>query len=195
MSTYKEIKTTAHRYDIAKLILKDYPGYVPLTCGAYAQIYVKTGTKKILKLAWNDYSYSAYIKYVIANQDNPWLPKITDVKVYKGRTGGIKFMVTVVEMERLKPVTMNTCTMLSELVRRYVAQSYWFHNDMKVAEEEDAKVIKDTLRDRDLWESLLKVTAVLRKMHKRFGWDLHPGNVMLRGMQRQIVITDPLCDR
>lgn len=177
MSTYKEIKTTQSQDAVRRLIFKSHRGYRKIACGCFGSVYAKRGSKTIIKIAYDDSAYLKFIKYVITNQPNPWLPKVKDVKVYKTDDGD----VICVKMERLKPVPFGGYPALSDRIRSYVEGNL-----------DNAEIIKSQLTAR-LWKFLNEAKKALQSLvvFDNCEWDLHNENLMRRG--KQFVIIDPLC--
>lgn len=145
-------------------------GYFRIGSGAFATAYAKDD--HVIKVAKNDVGYDTWLSIVLANQDNPFMPKIYDVKrfadVKVDRNSEFKYDVTVVSMERLHKD-------YSEFGRQNVGERLSWS--------------RKSYQPKDVHEKQL--VAILNKLEKERGrLDIGSSNVLFRG--KQPVFTDPV---
>lgn len=170
-----------------------------LDSGAFGSVYTYRGSqhrRRVVKAIIlqtkdaDDDGYLAYFKQVILKQqDNPFVPRIYNVEVYKVTDElGSEHLVYFIEMERLRRAKAPTLKRLLKKVFPY--------ND-------GGRGQFDPVLD---YDDLIEAVAASRNKHfrrlsrhllrliDRFENDLHLGNVMLRrkGRGHQLVITDPI---
>jgi hypothetical protein len=146
-------------------------------CGSFAEVFYHPNYKdRVIKVAFNDKAYYAYIKHVVKHQDNPFFPKIYGVTRY----GSGSTWYLVVEMEKLVKREKQANTIVDMLCE--LADLSWA-NDKPVMPTASPEVTKH----------LRTVQKVLTPLFKKHGNDLGCTNVMFRPKGKQAVITDPVC--
>lgn len=156
-------------------------GYKIIGNGLYAEVWAKDNDDShVIKVARDDVGYDEYLSYVLANQENPYFPRVFDVKRFKGVknvwSGGD---ITVVSMERLTKGGKKAKKQLSKRLHRGAKDATWYTEEQKKA----ARAMFKTKHEKQLLE-------VMTALSKTRGWlDLHDGNIMHRG--NQLVVIDP----
>lgn len=170
-------KTAGRNTKLSKFTayLENY-GFELLGSGSFGRVYQKDGYPWAFKIFHEDAAYLKFIKYVIANQDNPHLPKI------KGGLMKINDDTYVIRMEKLDHI--------------------WGIG--KIADAQNSKRLYDTMikhrmyfKDilNDVWiaqqfPQMMKVFRDLVTMG--YDFDIGSGNVMRRGST--VVLVDPIFD-
>ena len=145
-------------------------GWEPAGTGSYAKVYAKGN--RVIKIAIGDDAYDCFLSYVLANQNNPYLPKIYKVERFIANHGST---YTVVEMEKLSPIYQSrNRNQIREVTQM---EEDFFYTHKYVWKKSKAYAF---------------VAALMDYLREYVGHrpDLHTGNVMMRG--NQLVITDPL---
>lgn len=153
-------------------------GYRVIGSGLFATVWGKKGDNShVIKVAVDDPGYEEYLQYVLANQENPYFPRVFDVKRFEDvRTSWGKNNLTVVSMELLQAGQRKTKQAFGLQITRAL-NPY----DAKLAERAKAKF--KTKHEKQL-------LAVMNRMRESRSWlDLHDGNIMYR--DKQLVIIDP----
>lgn len=167
--------------------------------GAFGSVYVYRGSQnrkrvvKVVDLAIDyadDDGYLTYFKQIILKQqDNPFVPRIYNVEVYKVTDKlGSEHLVYFIEMERLRRAKAPTLKRLLKKVFPY--------NDGGRGQFDPVldyhDLIKAVVASRN--KHFRRLSRHLLRLIDRFENDLHLGNVMLRrkGRGHQLVITDPI---
>jgi DNA topoisomerase IB len=164
--------------------------------GLYAEVYQHPQYKKVVvKVGEENKRILNYIAFAVRNQNNPYVPKVYDIRRFRSRTSEtysphnyfVLFLERLREYERLSNNTKR------RILYQHVPPSLSVWQDMHKAEDFFMDVSMRDLRE-DLRElptvrsqQLLKVLDYLHKSHSI---DLHDANIMLRG-KSQIVFTDP----
>lgn len=148
--------------------LKQY-GWNILGAGSYARVYANPTKDYILKIFVNDPGYQTWLKFMIENQHNKFIPKIKGkpVSVFQDK-------MFAVRMEKLKPhKSIKALKLFNEDYEQ------WFVNPASVKIQD-----KDIL---DIFKFLKKVQG----KHKFAVTDIHHENIMERS-DGQLVLIDPL---
>lgn len=154
--------------------------------GAYARVFQKDGV--VLKVAVDDPAYDKYLAYVLAHQDNPYFPKVYDVKRYEG----VHYMPPVAdELAWFKPLGSNVTTVMMEQLGKSKGKARKFSE--KAADAARPWTNEHIKADNPHEQELFDVLYALRNDRRGYavGLDLHAGNILLRG--NQPVVTDPVC--
>lgn len=154
---------------LAKRLRED--GYKKVGSGAFAEVWAKGDVA--IKVALDDEGYDLWLEECLKNQDNPYFPKIFDVKrfskVKKVRTHSYTWNATVVSMERLE-----------QKEEKYQAEQL----GTKYGWARSRKIKTKDKHERELFKALDRVESSR-------GWlDIHSENILFRGDQP--VITDPV---
>lgn len=163
--------------------------------GLYSQVFAKPGGKYVYKLfTVKDTGYLEYLKYAMANQYNPHVPRIfgKPIKIEmpgnRDHTHGQQFLI--VKLERLKEYYNGNPTPDINVIMDVMD---WLHDSktkktMSRKQHDLAQSVKKNYPD------LFKILEWLYELQRATGKnpDLHTGNVMLRG--NTVVITDPLTE-
>lgn len=80
-------------------LMADY-GWEPVGRGFHAHVYDHHNKNYVIKVFANDPLTKRWLKFVAANQKNPYLPKL------RGRPVKVGDKINAVRMERLKPLTL-----------------------------------------------------------------------------------------
>ena len=192
-------------------------GWKRIGAGSYGVVYEKQGLNYVIKVYNNDRSYSAYLDFILENQNDPHLPKIRKVFVpYGSVSDGPDY--GAIAIEKLKPVT-NTHWRFSLVYRLKHAMEDIRVNNLsfeefleKVHEKTKNNLLeiiqysnntiryKKQLRRLDyfiesnlpLLKSFYKLKKFLEEMNLTVYFDLHEGNFMIRPSTGEIIITDPI---
>lgn len=171
---------TAHRYENLKKFtefLADY-GFKLVGKGSFGAVYEKPGYPWLFKLFTDDTPYEKYIRWVIAHQNNPHVPKI------KGGLIKINDKTFVVRMEKLKPFNF-----MSSNLNLSTLSNILFNNDFNELSSNQKAWIKS--RFPQLPEVINAIEKIIASDYG-IDVDIHSDNIMLRGDVP--VITDPLYD-
>ena len=148
--------------------------------GVSSNVFVKNGYA--LKVSVNDYGYDAFVEQALNRQDNPFFPRIYEVKRYlaKLNAGSARTEhVTLVLMEELKLNAKSATT----------DGTIWEGRGMLAH-----KMNMDRAALAALSLEELDTAVALGKLFQKFGVsDLHQDNIMYRGTQP--VIIDPVIYR
>lgn len=140
--------------------------------------YVKQHPKRkneVIKLATNDRAYCLYLRIVLANQNNPFFPKVYEAYKLEGEN------TVMVRMEKLdsmrREMWLSDTNPKKKLLRN-------IQNQLRYSFCPTVKPYTSRFH--------MQAVAAINNMcdEHNIGVDLHGGNVMFRG--RQIVITDPV---
>lgn len=149
--------------------------------GANSDVFLKQikGQRVALKISVNDYGYDLFLERALKNQNNPFFPKILEVRRYLSsvqRKPYIPVRVTLVAMEALAD-SMETGEHASRLQRMAASMqgnSWWSGNLFQNVSGEE-----------------LQATRIVSELFAELGsQDLHSDNVMMRKCQP--VIIDPV---
>lgn len=161
-----------------RLIRARYPGvrHNRFTGGAYSEIFV--WRDQIIKYVRNDSAYMKYIIWAARHQNNPFVPKIFDLHIFK-------YNYAVVRMEKLDD--------LDDCPERCRTEYSAFRNCL-IWEYDHKKRLQEFLNrgQKRYWTDLRKKFKALCAMHCE---DVHEGNVMIRWVKKtpQLVLIDPVC--
>ena len=183
MAKIKAQQTTETADEFAKRLRK--MGYRCIGTGAFAAVYARPGDDVVIKIGlhgeedpWLHYAYA-----VKSSKQNPWLPKINKVGLFRKKdSDGYPEDYYVAEIERLKPITIGRKRSHREVLEGL--DSVW-----DIVERSSLKAMRLFGLDDNLIEAFRVITKVQDRTNS--SRDIHSGNVMLRG--DQFVITDPLC--
>lgn len=181
-------------------VLEPY-GFSSLGEGAFAHVYYHPNLDYVLKVFNRlDYGYLTFLRYAMANQGNPALPKIIGqpkkLSTDKKSDPELRALADwyFVRMERLEPLDISPASEFFGGMIQFVNKVV-----LRRTTSDDPKlmVTAETLKRIQTWEAgfpeLAQVMRDLEELTERggeFGFDLHEGNLMKRG--NQIVVTDPL---
>lgn len=172
----------------AKRLLKTYyealrkDGWVEIGSGGYALVFAKGGY--VIKVAMDSPNYEEYLSYVLANQDNPHVPKIVSVHRYDLKKGDFRpaesswdedrgKTAVVVKMEKLKFKGWEGSTRISGRLEKAAGQNPWDESEYQPLNKNE-EVLVD----------------ILRHVWHRKGSDLGGPNLLFRG--DTYVVTDPV---
>jgi len=142
--------------------------------GYYAGVFAKPDDPYVIKIYDNDPGYERYLKYIIANQTNPHVPKL------RGRPVRLGNSIRIVRMEKLIPNTTTEQEEIYKSIINYIADhgkhyQYALINQKNI-ENKFPKLLP-------LLDELAENKEIL---------DLGKQNIMFRG--NIPVITDPYAD-
>lgn len=172
----------------AKRLLKTYykalhkAGWNNIGEGAYAQVFAKGDY--VIKVAMDSPNYEEYLSYVLANQDNPHVPKIVSVHRYDLKKGDFRpaesswdedrgKTAVVVKMEKLKYKGWEAGEGVAGRLEKAAGYRRWDEKKYP-ALNKDEKVLVE----------------ILRQVWKGSGSDLGGPNLLFRG--NTYVVTDPV---
>lgn len=146
-------------------------GFKNLGQGSFGAVYEKPGYPWVFKVFNRDPAYLYFLKYAMAHQSNPHLPKIRGLIKIDDNT-------YVVRMEKLTQIPMGSEPANSLLKQIHMMDSYGDLSDKQV------EWIKNTLPGVHQFFMSFPLSG--------YEYDIHYENLMMRG--NTIVITDPLYD-
>ena len=153
-------------------------GYVLIGSGLYSAVYAQHGGTTVIKVGstihdpWLNWAESI----LRSEQDNPWLPDVKEVSVYRKTRKHTKAAFYVAHMERLCPISYDD-------QNKYYSHLSHIRNTCVYEDVSNVSVISEMFGD-----MVKLVKATLNQCDGRY--DFHFGNIMLRG--QQIVVTDPI---
>jgi hypothetical protein len=140
--------------------------------GAFATVFALPKEHSVIKIC-RDSAYLAYITAVLRFQTNPWFPRVYSAAVYYPPNDPWFF---VVEMERLRKG--------KEPELRAVVQ-------LLDSSLQDLLLIGAALHvPRARMRNLAQMRALLLKLYRKYGPDVHKGNIMFR--RNHPVVIDPI---
>ena len=155
-------------YDFLKQI-----GYKEKANGSFARVCMRRGSDLVYKVGKveSNAPYLAWVKVLSKAEPTKYEPKIHSLTYY----GKTHFVVCMEKLKSYEDAHNDGDTFVDQLDRYFTyGRKYKFPAGLKVA---IARLRKARLKGRG----------------KRWGWDFHVFNIMLRG--KQPVIIDPLFDR
>lgn len=172
----------------AKRLLNEYytdlkkDGWKNVGEGAYAQVFAKG--RYVIKVAMDSPNYEEYLSYVLANQDNPHVPKVVSVHRYNLKKGDFRPALdswdedrgktaVVVKMEKLEYKGWNATEGITSRIEALAGVSWQDPSNFDPATKEE-KVVVD----------------ILRRVWKGKHSDLGGHNLLFRG--NTYVVTDPV---
>ena len=160
-------------------------GYGYFGCGAFAEVYTNSQTKRAVKIGKKDDEYLVFAKAVFALEQrrksrNPYLPLIYNLTIHS-----TWYMVEMELLKRLKNSgRMQQANQLMDAIYKVVGDVGDDHCPRDIAEYV-------TRFDSNVWELAAIIGIVLKHQRRDIVLDVHKENVMLRGSQ--LVVTDPIC--
>lgn len=191
--------TVEHFQQISEFLAKY--GFKKLGGGSFVNVYTHPNMDYVLKVFHKlDYGYLAFLRYVLANQGNPTLPRIIGIpkKLNTNRGPGTTSHSIgewyFVRMEKLEPLDISIA---SDFFGGMVQFASRMAMNRVRTDDPNPKLAPGTLKRIRAWEAqhpdLAETIRGIRELipdSDKFGFDLHDENLMRRG--DQIVITDPL---
>lgn len=142
--------------------------------GYYAGVFAKPDDPYVIKVFDNDPGYEKYLKYVVANQTNPHVPKL------RGRPVRFDGSIRVVRMEKLIPITTPEQEEIYKSIVSYIAD---FNKNYQYA----------LINQKNIENKFPKLLPVLGELaENKEILDIGKQNIMFRG--NIPVITDPYAD-
>lgn len=191
----------------------------PIGSGAFAEVYEGKKPGTVIKHAVNDSSYFQFIQVALENQDNPFFPRIYNVKLYKVssidpktrrvRTDIREGRQMLVEMEKLIPLRNDKVRdVVSHLVDQLGFEKEPYPNNLKHADERtkeniqltrtlvfgtSTKEARNKLRERSQNPNFVEALDALENLFNRNMTDTTMDNWMIRPTMHgpQLVLTDP----
>ncbi len=167
-----DMSTTVHRdkaFNLATILASKY-GYKPVGKGAKATVFEKPGTNEVLKFFLQDSAYARWVKFCLANQGNPFIPKL------RGKIKTFQKPWYYIRMENLEPVYDDSANKLLSVI-----------GGMQM--ELDEYPLEDHMeRAKPPASYLWPIANIFNRNEKIL--DLHDGNIMKRS-NGQLVIVDP----
>jgi hypothetical protein len=167
-------------------------GVKKLGGGAYSQVFQhpKYGNVVVKVYTAKDRDYARYVQFCLKHQSNPYVPRIADEVKYKSPEGekyNIVFLEKMTAMKTARGVAAKLQKAFSKLEPEELSDIEYHceEQDMpELFEYLDALVKEGRANSSfvELWKHI--------RSYGKDKFDMHPGNVMLRG--QQLVITDPV---
>lgn len=154
--------------------LKD-AGYKPLGSGAFGSVFTHPNINYAVKLIKNDPAYMRFVKYALAHQQDPHLPK------FRGKFMKIDALHFCVRMEMLEPIIN------ARAVSDYI--NYYLRDPDILADEPYDSSVEGTQNFFKANTGLARTLDELTDINTDV-FDLHADNIMQR-KDGTIVITDP----
>lgn len=165
--------------------------------GAGGTVYTKG--EYALKVS-EDGAYDDFLSYALAYQDNPWFPKIYDVKRYEEvfmnpddrRWNSEKPLIWDHRFGQWSPGKGSTYTVTLMEKLEFKKGTYRQRKKVSTGMEQTAKEINWGLKPpmTKMSRSQKQAAKVLAELFKEHTADLHDRNIMYRG--KQLVIIDPV---
>ena len=195
-------------------------GWKRIGAGSYGVVYEKQGLNYVIKVYINDPSYSAYLDFILENQNDPHLPKIRKVFVpYGSVSDGVEY--GAVAIEKLKPVQrinwrFSLVYRLKNAMVNIGVHNLSFEEFLEKVQKETKNNLLETIQNLTskintinytkqlrrldyfiesnlpLLKSFYKLKKFLEEMNLEVYFDLHQGNFMIRPSTGEIIITDPI---
>jgi hypothetical protein len=161
--------------------------------------YPKNNVVKLANITGPDDPVYQFLRVCLKHQDNPYFPKIYNVKKYKLNTDRSTKVINkyklVITMERLRHVTLAD----TKLLERLFGLSFKKFQDDRTA----GKFLRSMFYDQGWRQELIKNTKdvklkqalkLVEPLFRHYQGDMHLGNIMLRGTGSgaQLVIIDPV---
>ncbi len=176
---------------------------------------------KVVPIRSTSDTYYKFVRMIELHQNNPFFPKIFGVKIYENSEYGAQYNTLVVVMEKLIPIDkipeQIARKMLSTLGIDY-DQEYLDFTTSEITKEKpshdrykefnkltdndpalNSKIFKYqkermNLRKNTQFPAFKQALRLLEPMFKRFGSDMHIGNLMIRKTNNglQLVLVDPV---
>jgi hypothetical protein len=155
----------------------DEHGFKKLGRGSFGLVFEKSDYPWVFKIFTTDSAYLSYVKWAIANQSNPNVPK------FKGKLIKVNNDTYAIRMEKLTEFKYSSYQIghpmrrLHDLITAYAG----VYNVGK----DDLKWLKNT------YPGICAIVSQYKK-NPDFKFDMHAGNIMMRG--NIPVIVDPIYD-
>jgi hypothetical protein len=153
-------------------------GFHKLGKGSYGLAFEKTGYPWIFKIFTTDDAYLNYVKYSLANKSNPNVPR------FKGGLIKINDHTFAMRIEKLKPLEHRNYQTGSD-IRILASILSVLSTTIDEIDEGNLEFIKET------YPGVYKILSHYDN-HFCFTFDIHGGNIMMRG--NVPVIIDPIFD-
>lgn len=187
----------------------------------YQDLKYPTRVVKVVPIRDTSDTYYKFIRMIELHQNNPFFPKIFGVKIYETSEHGSQYNTLVVIMEKLIPIDKIpehiARKMLSTLGIDY-DKEYLDFTTSEVTKEKpshdrykefnkltdndpalNSRIFKhqnerENLRKNTQFPAFKQALRLLEPMFKRFGSDMHIGNLMIRKTNNglQLVLVDPV---
>lgn len=156
-------------HDFTKMLRQK--GFSSLGSGTFASVFTHPGINYAIKIFSDDPAYMAYVRFALAHQDNPHVPK------FRGKFMKIDDHHYAVRMELLTTIDWDRAQQICRCIRAYVLRnSSWFDCEEEFEYDPAFAQVAQGIAD------------IIKK--NGFELDIHPGNIMTRG--NTFVVTDPL---
>jgi len=151
-------------------------GWTLIGSGQFSLVYANPKFNYVLKIFTQDSPGGIeWLEYVVANQNNPFLPRIY------GKMWRISFTAYAIRMERLTPFKSKKDPVFSKYIDPNIQSRSW----EEIFDEENEEFLKEHWPDLDAaFETILKLSQY------NGDDDLNLSNIMKRG--DSLVITDPV---
>ena len=178
-------------------------GYQALGAGVDQEAYLEPGGQTVLKifgtqgntgnLSHDQRMFTKWAKFCQRNSDNPFLPRYSGWQPfdYKGET----YLQIRTELLRrpTNPKERNLVAAISRLGYAFERYGISFLDlDKNKLSAPSYRIVSQAVGEDNvplLLNTLLELIHTTQRK-KRYGWDLHPGNIMMRP-NGQVVINDP----
>lgn len=160
--------------DPSRLLNKLYRGRNNCCNGSYAQVW--DFGKGVVKYQSYGSGYIAYLRWMINNQNNPYIPRLYRVDLFQSDES-----ICIVYMEKLKEICSSS------------EGDYEIYNRMAnfILYDESAMIKAEPKTN---WRYLRHIRQFMNDNRGTHSWDIHDGNIMLRRVRGKYraVLTDPL---
>ena len=171
----------------------------------------------VIKVYANDRGYSEWLKFMLANQDNPYVPRVRRnaqgnfYRAYKhfqpktGDTPQVNQRIVEIYLEKLERIpyslTIHFSKTITDLLNSRKLKSFVRMLDLSktspvnyfdILDEYDYARLARVVPDKNLAQIFAFISRELSKNHARVIPDLNNNNFMMRPGTNQIVFTDPL---
>lgn len=162
--------------------------------GAFAKVF-KVSDEEVIKVFYDDEGYTRFLRVISRMGNNSYVPVISWVTRVIGTDGDTAYMVS---MERLVDVyslgdeERKVFNNFRSIVREFVGDAGYYSTDESRATGFRGldEVVIEAILPPDLIELINEMNDVVFSSDD-VCTDLHAGNLMIRPLTRDIVITDP----
>ncbi len=191
---------------IAEESMKDYfnrlakeHGIKALGSGAFGRVFQHPMYKNVVTKVYkaSDRDYARYVKWAMAHQSNPWVPKIIEQVKYESKDGNMNILF----MQKMK--SFRDASEAAHSMMRMVKK---VNPDMDKGDYDHLlEIIYDGVESGDFeaWKDFVFESEIMDDKHFAQLWggfirpnqarfDIHDGNMMYRPEDGQVVITDPV---
>lgn len=173
--------------------------------GFYGRVYDKEQPHTLTKANYvsedpkND-PYLIYINYIADNNlsaENPFLPRVYEVRTLEDVRGRVKYKIEIERLKRLDEIPEEVIIGITNTLfdpEQVDAQRHPIYTPTMLLAKCIELVCKQRLESKDnLLNAAGAIVNKIKKSNNRFDYDVHKGNIMVRlSPSPQVVIVDPI---